>query len=186
MASKQLVSVAISLTTLNLDLKKTLEPRTSSPQGRLRAVRNLSSAGIPVRVMAAPMIPMINDRELEHILKAAADNGAKHANYILVRLPYEVKTLFKEWLQTHFPDRAEHVMSLIKQMRGGKEYDSQFGKRMRGEGEFADLMALRFRLACKRYGLNLKPVPMLNTNGFKRPIVRANTNQMDLWDSIES
>lgn len=179
MAKDQLVSVAISVTTLKIDLKRTLEPRTSSPSARLRTVRRLIDAGIPVRIMAAPMIPMINDMELEHILEQGRLAGAKHASYVLVRLPHEVKDLFREWLKTHYPDRADHVMSIIRQMRGGKDYDSTFGKRMRGEGEFAELLALRFKLACKRFKLNLEPSPSLTTMAFKKP--KPATNQLDLW-----
>ncbi len=179
MAKRRLASVAVSLTTLRIELKRTLEPRTSSPQAKLRLIHTLSDAGIPVRVMAAPMIPLINDMELERILELAARAGARHAAYVLVRLPYEVKDLFKEWLATHFPDRAAHVMSLIRQMRGGKEYDATFGQRMRGEGEFATLLAKRFKLACKRFGLNQTPSIPLNTEHFQRP--RPPSNQLDLW-----
>lgn len=179
MAQKNLVRVAISLTTLNLELKRTLEPRTSSPKGRLRAMRTLSAAGVPVIVMAAPMIPMINDMELEAILKAAAEAGAKGAHYVLLRLPYEVKDLFKEWLHTHYKERAEHVMSIIKQMRGGKEYDAAFEERMRGQGEFAALLATRFQLATKRLGLNQTRTPPFATHLFTVPNIPD--AQMDLW-----
>lgn len=177
MAKDKLISVAVSLTTLKLDLKRTLEPRTSSPQARLRAMKKLSDVGVPVRVMAAPMIPMINDMELDNILKKSAEAGAKYAGYVLVRLPHEVKDLFKEWLHNHFPDRAEHVMSLIKQMRGGKEYDSQFGQRMRGEGQFASLLNQRFQLACKRFGLNQTDYEPLNTSLFRK----NDGGQLDLF-----
>lgn len=180
MAEKNLVSVAISITSLRIELKRSLEPRTSSPKARFRVMRTLSDAGIPVNVMAAPMIPMINDMELEQILQLAADAGAHYAAYVLIRLPYEVKDLFKQWLKVHFPDRAEHVMSLIRQMRGGKEYDATFGKRRRGEGEFATLLAHRFKLACKRFNLNKKSSDGLDRTRFK-PIKPA-TKQMDLWD----
>lgn len=182
MAKQKLAAVAISITTLNLALKRTLEPRTSSPQAKLRTIRKLCEAGIPVRVMAAPMIPMINDKELERILELAACAGAKQASYILVRLPHEVKDLFKEWLKTHFPDRAEHVMSLIRQMRGGKEYDATFGQRMRGQGEFAELLAQRFKLACKRFKLNLAAAEVLDTEQFRRLAPRS--NQLDLFEEI--
>ncbi len=178
MAKKRLVSVAISITTLDINLKRTLEPRTSTPKARLRVIRQLRDAGIPVRVMAAPMIPMINDKELEKILEQAAEAGAKQASYVLIRLPHEVKDLFKEWLHTHYPDRADHVMSLIKQMRGGKEYDATFGKRMRGEGQFAELIAMRFKIACRRFQLNITPSKGLDTEQFRPP---SPQNQMDLW-----
>lgn len=182
MAERRLANVAISLTTLRTELKKTLEPRTSSPQGRLKAIRQLSAAGIPVRVMAAPMIPMINDMEMERILELAANAGAIHASYIMIRLPYEVKDLFKEWLNTHFPGRAEHVMSIIKQMRGSKEYDSTFGQRMRGQGQFATLLAQRFALACKRFKLNALPYSVLDTEQFQRPTPPSHAKQLDLWE----
>lgn len=179
MAKKNLASVAISITSLQINLKRSLEPRTSSPKARIRLIQTLTEAGIPVRVMASPMIPMINDMELERILELAANAGAKYASYILIRLPYEVKDLFKEWLQTHFPERAEHVMSLIRQMRGGKEYDATFGKRFKGEGEFATLLAHRFFLACKRFKLNQVPSRGLDISKFKP--MRADEKQMDLW-----
>lgn len=167
MAQKNLVKVAVSITTLSRDLKHIMEPRTSTPAARLKVVRTLSERNIPVRVMVAPVIPVITDHELEHILHAASEAGAQYANYVLVRLPHEVKDLFKEWLAQHFPDKAEHVMSLIRQMRGGKEYDSTFGTRMRGEGEYANLLATRFKLACKRFNLNIGPAAELNTHLFK-------------------
>lgn len=182
LAQKNLTTVAFSITSLRTDLKRTLEPRTSSPQARFRAMQKLSAAGIPVSVMAAPMIPMVNDMELEHILELAAKAGAQHAGYTFIRLPYEVKNLFKEWLKTHLPHRADHVMSLIRQMRGGKEYDATFGKRMHGEGEFANLLAHRFQLACKRFQLNQGRFQSLDTGKFK-PVTPA-SNQFDLWDSI--
>lgn len=168
LAQKNLVKVAITITTLSVPLKKILEPRASAPSARLRVIRHLSTQGIPVTVMAAPMIPMINDMELERILKAAKNAGASYAGYTFIRLPYEVKDLFKEWLETHYPDRAEHVMSLIKQSRGGKEYDATFGKRMRGEGEFANLINARFKLACKKQQLNAAPSVRLDTTLFRK------------------
>lgn len=181
MAKRNLVKVAVSVTTLSMSLKKTLEPRTAAPKARLRIIHQLSEAGIPVRVMASPMIPMINDSELEKILQAGKQAGASHASYIYIRLPYEVKDLFKEWLATHYPERAEHVMSIIKQMRGGKEYDATFGKRMRGEGEFANLLEARFRVACKKFQLNCTPSPVLDTMSFKRP---NQSQQLDFWGSL--
>ncbi|HSX69981.1 MAG TPA: radical SAM protein, partial [Pseudomonas sp.] len=150
---RNLVSVAFSLTTLDDELKRIMEPRTASPGARLRAMRSLHEAGVPVAAMAAPIIPMINDMELERILEAARDAGARSAGYVLLRPPLEIAELFEEWLRSHFPERAEHVMSLIRQSRGGQNYDSRFGTRMRGEGAFADLLAQRFALARKRLGL---------------------------------
>jgi DNA repair photolyase len=180
MAKRRLAKVAVSVTTLSTSLKQKLEPRTSTPSARLRVIQKLSDAKIPVTVMAAPMIPMINDKELEHILKEASQAGAKHAGYVLIRLPHEVKILFKEWLEKHFPERAEHVMSLIRQMRGGKEYDSTFGKRMKGEGEFAKLLETRFKIACKKFKLNREPSPPLDTAHFIKPVLtsRTATSQM--------
>lgn len=178
MAKRQLAKVAVSLTTLSTPLKQILEPRTAAPLARIRVIRKLAEAGIPVTVMAAPMIPMVNDLELERILELASKAGAMNAGYTLVRLPHEVKDLFKEWLKNHFPERAEHVMSLIRQMRGGKEYDSTFGKRMSGEGNFATLLATRFRIACIRYKLNIKTSFVLNTHAFKPIPKNKETKQL--------
>lgn len=168
MAKKNLVNVAISLTTLSNRLKLILEPRASGPQGRLRAMQLISQQQIPVRVIAAPMIPVINDMELEKILAAAQKAGAHHASYVLIRLPYEVKDLFKEWLAVHYPNRAEHVMNIIRQMRGGKDYDATFGQRMRGVGTFAQLLEQRFQLACKKLSLNQTHSHSLDTTIFKK------------------
>ncbi len=154
LARDKLVGVGITLTTLDPELKRTLEPRASSPQARLRVMRKLSAAGIPVRVMFSPVIPFVNDAELERVLEAAADAGASTASYVLLRLPYELKGLFREWLETHMPLKAAHVMSLIQQSRGGKDNDPEFGSRMRGTGQFADLIGKRFALARRRYRLD--------------------------------
>jgi DNA repair photolyase len=178
MAQRQIAKVAVSITTLSSELKRTLEPRASDPRGRLRVVKKLTEAGIPVRVMVAPIIPLITCVELEKILKEASAAGARYAGYTLVRLPYEVKDLFKEWLAKHFPERAEHVMNIIRQMRGGKENDATFGRRMRGEGEFANLLASRYKIACKRFQLNIDPDPVLRTDLFKRP---GQPEQLDLF-----
>lgn len=154
MAQSNLVLALVSMTTLDDDLKRTLEPRAASPAARLRAIRTLSRAGIPVGVMVAPIIPVLTDSEVERILQAAADAGARSAGYVLLRLPYEVKDLFKEWLQTHEPLKAAHVMSRLHDMRGGRDNDSRWGVRQRGEGEYARLLELRFAAACRRFGLN--------------------------------
>lgn len=154
LARDRLAGVGITLTTLDAELKRTLEPRASSPQARLRVIRKLSAAGVPVRVMFSPVIPFVNDAELERVLEAAAEAGASTASYVLLRLPYELKGLFREWLETHLPLRAAHVMSLINQSRDGKDYQSGFGSRMRGTGQFAELIAKRFALARRRYGLD--------------------------------
>jgi DNA repair photolyase len=154
LARDNLASVGITLTTLDPALKRTLEPRASSPQARLRVMRQLSQAGVPVRVMFSPVIPFVNDAELERVLEAAAEAGASTASYVLMRLPYEIKDLFRDWLQAHYPQRAAHVMSLINQSRGGRDNDPEFGSRMRGTGQFAELIAKRFALARRRYGLD--------------------------------
>ena len=152
LARDRLVSVMLSVTTLTNDIKRTLEPRTASPEARLRVIAQLAAAGIPVGVMVAPVIPAITDHEMEAILTAARGAGARCASYVLLRLPHEVKVLFREWLAEHYPDRAGHVMSLINQSRGGKDYDAQFGVRMRGTGPFADLLQTRFALASRKLG----------------------------------
>lgn len=179
LAKKNLVRVAVSVTSLSAKLKTILEPRTATPKARLRVIYNLTEAGVPVRAMVAPVIPMINDMELESILQNVKEAGADYASYVLVRLPHEVKDLFKEWLAQHYPDRARHVMSIIMQMRGGKEYDSTFGKRMKGEGNYAQLLATRFMLACKKFQLNVKPERSLTTDLFTPP---SKSQQLDLFN----
>jgi DNA repair photolyase len=154
LARDGLASVAISVTTLSAEIKRSLEPRTASPEARLRTLRELGAAGVPTAVMVAPVIPAITDHEMEAILEAAAAAGARSAGYVLVRLPYEVKDLFREWLTQHFPDRAARVMALINDMRGGRDNDPRFGLRRRGTGPIAELLRKRFALACKRLQLN--------------------------------
>ncbi len=179
MAKKGLASVAISVTTLRNELKRTLEPRTASPRARLRVIKSLSDAGVPVTVMVAPVIPLLTDGELENILEAATEAGAKHAGYLVVRLPYEVKQLFRDWLNTHEPLKAKHVMSLLNQMRGGKDNDPRFGTRQSGEGIYAELLAKRFLTACARLGLNRGARLSLDTKQFTPPIIEG--TQMSLW-----
>jgi DNA repair photolyase len=169
MARDQLASVAVSITTLDPDLKRVMEPQTASPQARLRTLAALNKAGIPTAVMAAPVIPALTDHELEAILEAAVQCGTRRAGYVLLRLPYEIKDLFREWLETHYPQRAGHVMSLIRDMRGGRENDPRFGHRMRGTGPYAELLSRRFRLACSRLGLNSTPRDTLVTSLFRPP-----------------
>ncbi len=152
-AEQDLVAVYVSVTTLDDELKRRMEPRTAGPKQRLATIRQLAAAGVPAGVMAAPVIPALNDHELEHILEAAAANGAAAAGYVLLRLPHEVKALFVEWLHSHYPDRAEHVLSLVRQLRGGALNDAQFGSRQRGFGPFAALLEARFEKARRRYGL---------------------------------
>ncbi len=180
MAAKNLACVYVSITTLDKDLARTLEPRAAAPQRRLAAVKALSDAGIPVGVMTAPIIPQLTDRDLEAILDAAAANGARYAGWTLVRLPHEVKDLFRDWLKQHYPLRAEHVMRVIQQMRGGRDNDPQFGSRMRGEGLFADLIARRFEVACRRLALNRERAPM-DTSRFTPPRTEAQRAQLALF-----
>ncbi|BCT92204.1 radical SAM protein [Lysobacter helvus] len=167
MAKDRLVSVYFSITTLDNHLASKMEPRATAPHGKLRAMRALHEAGVPVGVMVAPVIPMITDHELEHILEAAKDHGAGAAGYTLLRLPHELKDVWREWLELHYPERAAHVMSLIRQMRGGKDYDSRFGTRMRGEGPFAQLLQQRFRKAHARLGFGR--LPPLDASHFVPP-----------------
>ena len=157
MARDRLVTVYFSVTTLDNRLASRMEPRASAPHAKLRAMRALSDAGVPVGVMVAPVVPMITDHEIEHILEAAHDHGARAAGYVLLRLPHELKQVWREWLELHYPERAAHVMSLIQQMRGGKDYDSGFGTRMRGEGPFAQLIGQRFAKAHRRLGYGRLP-----------------------------
>jgi DNA repair photolyase len=178
MAALDLVSVSISITSLDARLSRILEPRAASPQRRLRTVRTLAQAGIPVRVNLAPVIPFINEPEIEAIIDASAAAGARNAHYTVVRLPWEVSPLFEEWLRAHFPDRAQRVMNRIRDMRGGKNYDAEFGRRMTGEGTWARLIAQRFERAAARHGFS-DSWPSLRTDLFVPP--RAPTPQMDLF-----
>jgi DNA repair photolyase len=155
MAEKGLAKVALSVTTLDGKLARTMEPRASTPTRRLQALRTLSDAGIPVSVMVAPIIPGLNDHEVERVLDSARAMGALEAGYVLLRLPLEVSPIFKEWLLRNYPDRYRHVLSLVRSMRGGKDYDAEWGKRMRGEGPYAWQIGRRFEIAAKRLGLNL-------------------------------
>jgi DNA repair photolyase len=156
MAERRLVRVALSVTTLDAGLSRTMEPRAQTPARRLAALRALTEAGVPTTVMVAPVVPAINDAEIERILDAAAAAGVEGAGYVLLRLPLEVRDLFREWLTTHFPDRERHVFTLIRQMRGGKDYDAKFGQRMTGSGPYAWMLGRRFEKACDRLGLNLR------------------------------
>ncbi|MEK1851072.1 MAG: PA0069 family radical SAM protein [Phyllobacterium sp.] len=155
MGEKGLAKVALSVTTLDGKLARTMEPRASTPTRRLQSLRTLSDAGIPVSVMVAPIIPGLNDHEVERVLDSARAMGALEAGYVLLRLPLEVSPIFKEWLLRNYPDRYRHVLSLVRSMRGGKDYDAQWGKRMRGEGPYAWQIGRRFEIAAKRLGLNL-------------------------------
>jgi DNA repair photolyase len=156
MAERNLVRVAISITSLDRKLSRSMEPRAATPERRIEAVKRLAGAGVPVIVMFAPAIPGLNDHEMEAVLERSAEAGARGAGYVALRLPLEIKDLFREWLETDHPDRARRVMSLVRQMRGGKDYDAQWGKRMKGEGPIADLMSKRFAAAKRRYGLEFR------------------------------
>jgi len=169
MAKQGLVMVMFSMTTFDADLKRKLEPRSAASEARLHAIRALRHAGVPVGVLAAPIIPAVNDSELETILERSAEAGATHAGYVLLRLPLEVKDLFRQWLAVHLPDRAEHVMSLVNDTREGKDNSAQFGARMRGSGVWAQLLRDRFRLASRRFGYTTERRVQLATDLFRPP-----------------
>jgi DNA repair photolyase len=168
MAKRNLIAVSISVTTLDKELKRTLEPRAAGAATRLAVIRKLAGAGIPVGVMVAPVIPVLTDHELESILEAAAGAGARRAAYVMLRLPFEVSELFQEWLRAHAPLKAEHVMARIRDHRGGRDNDPRFGSRMRGEGIYADLFRKRFEIAARRFGFNQQRVE-LDTSRFIPP-----------------
>jgi len=168
MARQNLAAVFLSITTLDRGLARTMEPRAAAPHRRLETIKALSDAGVPAGVLASPMIPGLNDKELESILEAAAAAGARTAGYILLRLPHEVKEIFSEWLTTHYPLKAAHVLSLVRQTHGGRLYDSEFGTRMKGDGPYADLLRRRFETASRRLGL-LKRDLDLDVTQFRVP-----------------
>lgn len=169
LAAHGLASVAISITTLDNALKTKLEPRTASPSARLRVVRELAAAEVPVGAMMAPVIPVINDGEIEAVVAAAAEAGAEFVGYVVLRLPFEVKDLFAEWLAEHYPLKAEHVMNRVREMHGGKAYQAEWGTRMRGRGIYADLIAKRFEVALRKNGLDKSPRRReLRTDLFRR------------------
>jgi DNA repair photolyase len=169
MAAKNLVRVYISISMLDKALARKLDPRAPAPARRLELVKALADAGIPVGVMVAPVIPGLTDKDLEAVLEAAAAHGATGASWIMLRLPREVAPLFRDWLATHYPLRAAHVMSLVSQIRGGKDNDPRFGERMRGSGQFAALIKRRFALAVERLGLNPERAP-LDRSLFRPPV----------------
>jgi DNA repair photolyase len=168
MAAMGLAKAALSVTTLDRKLARAMEPRAGTPSRRLQAIEGLAKAGVPAGVMFAPAIPALNDHEMEAVLNAAASAGARSAGYVLLRLPLEIKDLFREWLEANAPGRARHVMALVRQMRGGKDYDSAWNTRMRGTGPYAEMMARRFHLAVKRLGLN-RPQRPLDSGRFRAP-----------------
>lgn len=169
MAAEKLVCATLSITTLSNEISRHMEPRTSAPGRRLKAVERLAAAGIPVNVNVAPVVPFLTDSELEPILEAAAKAGARNAGYVLMRLPWEVKDIFRAWLEAHFPLKAAHVMSRVHDMRGGRDNDPNFGTRMVGQGLFAELLRQRFEKACKRFGLNQDDIFELDTTKFRPP-----------------
>jgi DNA repair photolyase len=182
MAQDHLIECFLSITTLDAELARTMEPRASAPRRRLDAIEALAKAGIPVGVMTAPMIPALNDHEMESILEEAHKRGARRAGYVMLRLPLEIKDLFREWLEAHVPDRAARVMSLVRQMRGGKDYDAEWGQRMTGDGPVAQLLGQRFDRACRQLGLNLERF-QVDTRKFKVPaeaMAERNGGQLSL------
>jgi DNA repair photolyase len=178
MAKRRLAKVALSVTTLDRRIARAMEPRAATPARRIEAVRALSEAGIPTAVMVAPIVPGLTDPEIERILEASREAGATEAGYVLLRLPLEIKELFREWLATEFPDRADRVLHLLQSMHGGRDYVSEFGVRQRGRGPYADQLGTRFRLACKRLGLN-ENRRALRTDLFRAPVLAG--QQMRLF-----
>lgn len=192
MAAKRQAGVAITLTTLDPAIARTLEPRAAAPARRLRTIRTLTDAGIPVAVSVAPIIPFVTEPDIERLLEAVKEAGAVTAHYTVLRLPWEVAPLFQQWLQAHFPERAQRVMNRVREMRGGKDYDSNFATRMKGEGVWAELIRQRFKIATERLGLSGKGSRFhsMDASQFTRPLVvpplgararPANEGQLDLF-----
>jgi DNA repair photolyase len=183
MAEKRQAMAAVTLTTLDPDIARTLEPRAAAPARRLRTIRALADAGIPVAVSVAPIIPFVTEPDLESVLAAAKDAGASHASYVVLRLPWEVNPLFQQWLQAHFPERAQRVMNRIRDLHGGKDYDPDFATRMRGAGVWAALIRQRFEKAALRLGLirHFHGAVALDASRFKRPILAGDSRQRDLF-----
>ncbi len=179
MAARGLVKVAMSVTTLDRKLARAMEPRAATPPKRLDAIRQLAAAGVPVTVLVAPIVPALNDQEIEQILAAAHDAGASEAGYVLLRLPLELKDLFREWLATEYPDRKDRVINILRSMHGGKDYVAEFGLRQRGAGPYAEQIGLRFRLAAKRLGMNERGKYRLSTEHFRHPVPKG--GQMKLF-----
>ena len=169
MARENLAIVTISVTTLDRALARVMEPRAATPERRLETIAALAEAGIPTGVLSAPMIPALNDNEMEHILERARAAGAVSAGYTLLRLPLELKALFRQWLETHFPDKAAHVLSLVAQAHGGRLYDSSWSKRMTGAGPYADMLRVRFDRACRKLGFTPRGISPLDTSRFRPP-----------------
>lgn len=185
MAAKGLASVGVSVTTLDSDLATAMEPRAARPERRLETIRMLSAAGVPVTVMAAPIIPALNEHELEAILIRGRQAGAVHASYILLRLPLELKDLFGEWLSAHYPDRKQRILKRIREMRGGELYESRFGSRMRGRGNDAKLLEERFRLTCRQQGYT-EDRSLLDASHFRKPnLQEVRDGQLNLFGASE-
>ena len=180
MAARGLVAVYVSVTTLDPALSRIMEPRAASPARRLRTIKTLVEAGVPVGVSVSPVIPFINEPELEHILEAASQAGASRAFSVVLRLPWEVNPIFQQWLSTHFPERAARVMARVREMRGGRDYDARFGSRMRGDGVWARLLRQRFDKSVARLGLDRDRVP-LDLSQFRRPPQAIEGAQRDLF-----
>ncbi|HZR69378.1 MAG TPA: PA0069 family radical SAM protein [Burkholderiales bacterium] len=185
MAARNLVKVFVSIGTLDRELAAKLEPRAATPARRLAILESLAAAGVSCGVMIAALIPALNDRTMEQVLEAAAAAGAREAAYVIMRLPHELKDLFKEWLAAHYPERAEHVVSIVRQLRGGRDNDPRFGTRMTGVGNYAELIEQRFDIACRRFGLNghgagRKPAE-LDCTRFKPPARRDDAKQLGLF-----
>ena len=187
MAARNLVKVYVSIGTLERELARRLEPRAASPQRRLDILKALSKAGVPCGVMVAALIPGLNDKTMEHVLEAAAQAGAAEAAYVIMRLPNELKDLFREWLAEHYPQRASHVMSIVRDLRGGKDNDPRFGARMTGTGNYAELIEKRFDIACRKFGLNARGAPRgraeLDCSRFRPPqrAGKSDSGQMKLF-----
>ncbi|MEO9461079.1 MAG: radical SAM protein [Marinomonas sp.] len=179
MAARGLVHVGISVTTLDPKVSRLMEPRVPMPARRLQTIRRLTEAGIPVRLMMAPVIPALTDHEVENILQSGAEMGAKAASWIMLRLPLEVSELFREWLDTHFPDRAGRIMARVREMHGGQDYDARWGRRMRGEGNYAQMIALRVEKAMKRFGLE-GDLPAQRCDLFRPPLAQG--DQLALFE----
>jgi len=179
MATRNLAKVALSVTTLDTKLARTMEPRAATPMRRLETLRRLNAAGVPTSVMVAPVIPALNDMEIERILDAAYAAGVREAGYVLLRLPLELRDLFREWLKGNYPHREEHVFKLIRDMRGGKDYDAKWGERMKGTGPYAWMIGRRFEAACERLGLN-RTKSKLTTAHFRHP--RPDSAQLNLFE----
>ncbi|TCS38551.1 DNA repair photolyase [Paucimonas lemoignei] len=183
MAEKRQAMAAVTLTTLDAQIARTLEPRAAAPSRRLRAIRTLADAGIPVAVSIAPVIPFITEQDLEKVMEAVKEAGASHASYVVLRLPWEVNPLFQQWLEAHFPERAQRVMNRVRELHGGQDYDADFATRMRGTGVWSELIRQRFIQSARRLGLirHVHGAGLLDASRFKKPALQADKRQLDLF-----